>query len=311
MKRLALVLAVVIGWSAPPAAAQPPLYVSNSGPDNTGFGHVKKVLPDGSSTDYATVAFPVGLAAVTSGVNAGTLYVSDYGSNSILKVATNGTVSTYRSGFNTPTGIVLDASGNLYVADQGNNRVVRIPAGGGTPTVWATGTTDFAPVGLALDRTGSNLYISDTNDQAVYRVGTSAPAGALPAPFAAVSFPTGLAVGTDGTLYVSSFTTNTIRTIPAGGGPQGTFASGIMSPYGLAFDPSGTNLFATAFGSGDVFQIPVSTGVPAVYAGGFDGPYFLAFPVPEPAGVLLACGGAAAVAAGWRRLRRRTSPSAA
>jgi hypothetical protein len=76
--------------------------------------------------------------------------------------------------FNGPGEIALAPDGSIYVVDYGNQRVRRlspaeivstvagggttIPAGDGTP---ATQAALQGPVGLALDGTGKNLYLSD------------------------------------------------------------------------------------------------------------------------------------------------------
>ena len=52
---------------------------------------------------------------------AGATYVADW--LSIRKIAANGTVTTFATGFWLPGGIALDGAGGLYVADTGNNRI--------------------------------------------------------------------------------------------------------------------------------------------------------------------------------------------
>ncbi len=49
----------------------------------------------------------------------------------------NGTIAAFadgtgtQAGFNSPTGVVVDASGNTYVADRHNHRVRKVTPGGG------------------------------------------------------------------------------------------------------------------------------------------------------------------------------------
>ncbi len=298
MKRPALVLAFVISWFAPPAAAQPPLYVTGNGD-----GTVEKIAPGGGSytATVTTIVAPVGIAVTANG----TQYVSDWDTSSIFKVTPTGTVSTFTTGFSGPSGMALDSAGNLYVADHDNGRVVKVSPTG-VQTVWATGMT--GPINVALDRTGTTLYISDFDAQVVYKVRTSAPAA--PTLVASVTNPTGLAVQPDGTLLVGSYTTNSVRAISTGGA-QSIYVQDpqIMSPYGVVLDPAG-NLFISSWGNGEVLRVPVGGGTPTVYASGLNSPNFAAFPVPEPAGVLLACGMAGAAAAAWRRRRPRPATTA-
>jgi len=86
---------------------------------------------NGSGTAYTNVGEPVDVFLDS----VGSLYVSDYDNNRImkwLKGATNGTlvVGTGTAGtgsteLNGPTGIHFDTNGNLYVTDNENNRVQR------------------------------------------------------------------------------------------------------------------------------------------------------------------------------------------
>jgi sugar lactone lactonase YvrE len=302
MRRFLLGLMVAAGWVTPPAAGQPPLYVANSVP-----GIVEKVPSGGGSfTDYATgFTLPVGLATASNG----TLYICDQGVNKIFKVApAGGTPTPYAAGiaFNAPNGIALDANGFLYVADMNNNRIMKVAPGGLSATVLAT-ASGFQPFGLALNAAGTTLYVSDLQAQEVYQVPTTTPSMPYtPTQVAAVSFASGLAVATDGTVYVGSYTTNTVRAIPPGGGTPTVYASGFMTPYGLALDANG-NLFVSNEGSGSISRVPAGGGTPTTYVSGLDQPYFISFaPVPEPGAVLFACAAAGGCVAGWRRWRSRS-----
>jgi glucose/arabinose dehydrogenase len=65
-------------------------------------------------------------------------------------------------------------------------------------------------------------------------------------------------------------------------GVKSTFATGLTTPRGLAFDSSG-NLFvaeANAIPDGDILKFPPG-GVPKVFASGFGRPEFLTFGPPR------------------------------
>ncbi len=129
---------------------------------------------------------------------------------------------------NTPDSVILGTDGSLYISDNRNNRVRRVGpdgiistvAGGGTP---ANGVGDGGPAlqarlnlqwGLAFGPDGS-LYIADTSNHRIRRVG---PDGVIqtvagtdqqgsggdggPATQAQLSFPSAVAVGPDGSLYI-------------------------------------------------------------------------------------------------------------
>jgi sugar lactone lactonase YvrE len=175
------------------------------------------------------------------------------------------------SSFRLPDDMVIAPDGSIYVADAGNHAIRRIHdgivetlAGNGVPG-FADGigpNTRFnTPTGLALSLDGQTLYVADTNnhrirriDLATRRVGTLAgngDAGQDDGPPGESSFsqPIGLAVDSDGTLYVSEVNNNDIRRIDvqgnvttlAGKGSNkfrdgaGAFAY-FDSPRGLAID---------------------------------------------------------------------------
>ncbi|HEY9231303.1 MAG TPA: SMP-30/gluconolactonase/LRE family protein, partial [Blastocatellia bacterium] len=150
---------------------------------------------------------------------------------------------TSGASFRLPDDMVIGPDGSIYVADAGNhairrlhNGVVETLAGNGVPG-FADGigpNTRFnTPTGLALSLDGGTLYVADTNnhrvrriDLATRRVGTLAGSGAVgmddgPPGEATFDQPIGLAVDTDGTVYVSEVFNNDIRRID----PQGNVTS--------------------------------------------------------------------------------------
>ena len=68
------------------------------------------------------------------------------------------------SGFNTPSGVAVDASGNVFVADPANNAVQEIVAAGGYVTVYTIGSGFSAPNAVAVDASG-NVFVADTGLQ--------------------------------------------------------------------------------------------------------------------------------------------------
>jgi hypothetical protein len=69
-------------------------------------------------------------------------------------------------------------------------------------------------------------------------------------------------------------------------GTRSTFASGLNTSAGLAFDSTG-NLFEADWGSGNIYKF-TPAGMRSTFASGLDKPYDIVFqPVPEPATLLL------------------------
>jgi len=222
-------------------------------------------------------------------------------------------------------GIAVDGTGAVYVADAADNRVRKISADGMIQTVAGTGTAGFAgdggpaqtallshPYGLALD-TGGNLYIADLGNARVRKVsvngtiqtvmggGSIVPGGngdGSPAINIHLNQPRNLAVGLDGTLYVSDFGANQIYSVSpsgilttvAGTGKPGFSGDGLSAqlaqlnaPAGLALDGFG-DLYVADSGNNRVrkiFRSVIST----------------EFIVTEPTGIAITSGGVLYVAA--------------
>jgi DNA-binding CsgD family transcriptional regulator/sugar lactone lactonase YvrE len=199
---------------------------------------------DGGSATQAKFLFsPLGLPApgpegITAGVD-GSLYIADGGNNRIRKLDVNGTVSTVvgtgARGYGgdggpaalavlaDPRGVAVDRLGNLFVADTGNDRIRKV------------------------DRSGVILTIAGTGHQGFSGDGSSATAADL-------NTPMGLAIDSEGNVYVADAGNDRVRRIsPSGvietvaGTGQGGFsgdgaaatAARLRFPVAVAIAPSG------------------------------------------------------------------------
>lgn len=220
------------------------------------------------------LSFPIAVALDTS-VNPPILYIADAGNNRVLgfqfasqskagsiadvvigqvdRFANLASSQNGRSttGLNFPTGLAVDSSGNLYIADTGNNRVVRYPKPATQPPGQqfpdlVLGQTSFSGrsanangigasslalsigsvsrSGLTFDSAG-NLWVADTANNRVLRYPSASLKANQNGPAA------DLVVGQ------SDFTSRVAAN-------SATSKSNLISPQGIAFDPTG-RLFVT------------------------------------------------------------------
>jgi uncharacterized repeat protein (TIGR01451 family) len=208
---------------------------------------------DGGPATAARLASPYSVAVDAAGV----LYIADDRTNTIRKVAADGTITTiagnHTAGYSgdggpatsaqiyDPRGVALGPGGVVYIADTSNNRIRAVAADGTITTVagnggafWgaggaATNAQFYFPSGLALDAAG-DLYIADTSDHVVLKV---APNGIITsvagtgirgysgdggaATAAELGYPWGLARDGAGNLYITDIDQGVVRKVAADG----------------------------------------------------------------------------------------------
>jgi sugar lactone lactonase YvrE len=100
-------------------------------------------LPRPSASFVGQVGNPYGLAFDSTG----NLFVADGANGKIYKVTSDGTRTTFASGFNWPWGLAFDGSGKLFEADYLSGNVYKFTPDGNHST-FASGLQ--APSGLAF-----------------------------------------------------------------------------------------------------------------------------------------------------------------
>jgi sugar lactone lactonase YvrE len=230
--------------------------------DRTNFT-VRKITPAGAVTTYAgspqlsgdadgngtgaRFRLPYGIAADSSN----NVYVADYTSHTIRKIAPNQDVTTFAglpqtpgtnddtgalARFNAPWSIAPDSAGNLYVADTLNHTIRKItPAGVVTTFAGLPGSSGPAdgsgtsakfssPMGVATD-VDDNVYVADTGNYTVRKIspegdvttvaGLAGTSGSIDGDnlTATLGYPTSIAADSAGNLYVTEYFSYTIRKI--------------------------------------------------------------------------------------------------
>lgn len=279
---------------------------------------IRKITPEGLVTTFAGTYGLIGSADGTGAAarfcrplaiaidKADFLYLTESCNATIRKISPSGTVSTLagkagesgaidgagdQARFSMLSGIAIDSSGVLYVSDFGNHTIRKVsPTGAVTTFAGSAGVSGYAdgagaaanffgPNGIAVDTQGL-VYVSDSYNQVVRRI---TPAGAVSTlagtprtrgyadgqgPGAAFSFATpqdtdfampplsGMVVNKAGTLFLTDYFNNIIRTVSPDGlvttvagknlgyfDGQGTSAR-FRTPSGISMDGSG-NLYVS------------------------------------------------------------------
>jgi sugar lactone lactonase YvrE len=213
---------------------------------------VYELLDDGT---LKTVGFGFTSPQEVAVDGAGTLYVTDFGTNMVVEIppgcAASSCQRTLDGGFYHPYGIAVDGAGNLYVADSGNNRVVELPAGCiSSACEIAIGKGWNFPFAVAVDSAG-NVFVEDFANHRVERV--AAGGGAQTTVVSNLQYSYGIAVDAAGDLFVADFGRQLIFEVPAGGGAPRTLASGLDQPQGITLDAAG-NVYFSHFGSHQVIS---------------------------------------------------------
>ena len=298
---------------------------------------------DGGAATCANLDNPNGV-----GVGSGALYIADTTNQRIRRVDASGVITTIAgtgmNGFagdggaaidaelSSPIGVAVDAAGNVYIAD--GNHVRRVDGGGTITTVAGGGSGargDGGPAtaatleasAVAVDAAG-NLYIADPSDARVRRVdaagiittfagGGSAGSGVGdggPATAARLSDPDGLAIDSDGSVYIVDVEACRIRRVDAagiittiagtgvcgsGGGSSATAAE-LDFPSGVAVDlehdvftaDQDSQVVRRIDPSGAITTVAGTSGVPG---GDGDGGAAIAAHLNDPVGVAVDAAG--------------------
>jgi hypothetical protein len=237
----------------------------------------------------------------------GNLYVADTVNDTIRKVTSSGVATTLAglagsqgaadgagqaARFYYPSGVAVDGSNNVYVADSYNQTIRKVtPAGVVTTLAGLAGTAGSVdgpgsrarfngPQSVAVDAAG-NVYVADSSNSAIRKItpagvvstlagklGVSGTNDAASGAAARFNQPYGVALDTNGNVYVADTFNETIRKITPGGavttlaglpGSSGTTdgtnsAARFNLPCSVAVD-GGDNVYVADFRNNTIRQV--------------------------------------------------------
>lgn len=215
----------------------------------------------GSLSNVGTFSAGSGSKGLAVDVMTGDLYVVLYESsdNKVVKITRSGATYSTSTDFitvlNHPSGVSVYGTGSnlvLYVSDTDSHvikkYVVVSALGSFSKNVGVSAIPAFSyPTGLAVDSTGSYVYVADTGNNLIRKITLSTDfveslAVNADPPF---SGPTGVAVDTNGFVYVADKGNNMVRKIDPATGQLTTRvgriyneASGALFSFDLSVSPS-------------------------------------------------------------------------
>lgn len=108
------------------------------------------------------------------------LYIVDQNNRRVRRVETDGTISTFASGFTFPRDVAVDGDGFVYVADEEANRVWQVSPSGAVSPFAGTGSSGLSgdggpadlarldrPLGVGFNAATNTVLIADTNNDRI------------------------------------------------------------------------------------------------------------------------------------------------
>jgi sugar lactone lactonase YvrE len=200
---------------------------------------VVRVSPDGRGTPFVTgIMNATGLAFNPDG----DLFVTSRAEGTVYRVDPAGEFTTYAEGMGVATGAAFDAEGNLFVGDR-SGTIFKI-----NPQrqifVHATLEPSVAAYHIAVNKQG-RLFVSSPTLSSNEAIWTVEPNGDTRAWYRGLGRPQGLALSSDGDLYVAACLhgqRGLVRITQAG---EASLVLAGTNVVGVAFSPLGASVLAT------------------------------------------------------------------
>jgi|GEM_PF-801633 len=148
-----------------------------------------------------------------------------------------------QASFYCPWGIVCDSNGDLYIADTYNRLIRKISAIDNTVYSTPIVVQNFAsPYNLTINTNSGSLYVTDFNKD-LLKISADGNQSVI---FIDNMPLAGIALSTDGHLFIANNTLGTITKIDTNGQNRTDFVSGLQTPRNMFFDPEGS-LYVSAY----------------------------------------------------------------
>lgn len=179
----------------------------------------------------------------------GTVYFSDVTAGSLRRVDSNGNVQNLSTPGSSITGLVVRDNGDLlYNIYSGTNPIKKFTASNSVTSNYSASSPTFnMPRGLNSDQAG-NLYLADAGNHVIRKIaadgsmttvagnGSAATSGdGSSATSAAINYPGDVAIGSDGSLYITELNGNALRKVSPSGVITTLIANGSYVGENVAF----------------------------------------------------------------------------
>ncbi|MHB8463364.1 MAG: virginiamycin B lyase family protein [Acidimicrobiales bacterium] len=187
-----------------------------------------------SITMFSGASHPVGIAAGADGA----LWFTNSGNNTIGRITTSGTVTSYSgTGIHEPGGIALGADGALWFTNSVDS-IGRITTSGTVTKYTDTGMA--GPEDIAAGPDGA-LWFTNGRNRTIGRITTAGTVSNYAGP--GIDDPYKITAGPDGALWFTNGRTDSIGRITTGGTVTNYTGTGVSAPAGMTAGPDGALWF--------------------------------------------------------------------